>query len=86
MAYLQELRKKYSDLSDLPVSEVQILGRDLCVIAGHKGLYSVRENEIVIRRRDGRVLVRGNGLRVQDADEGEIRLRGEICSVEFLSE
>ena len=87
MAYLQELKRRSSEIAGaFPSSEVQIIGRKKCVIAGHKGLYSLTTEEVVVRRRGDRILVRGAGLRVEDADEGEIRIGGEILSVEFLPE
>ena len=87
MAYLQNLRKKITENSEaLPAPEVQILGRERCVIAGHKGLYSLSEEEVVVRRRNDRVLVRGRRLRVQEADQTEICICGEVHSLEFIAE
>ncbi|MBQ9370335.1 MAG: hypothetical protein IJU10_04590 [Clostridia bacterium] len=86
MAYLQEFRKKIAEVVGAPVPEVQILGRTKCIVAGHKGLYSLSEDEVVIRRWDGRLLLRGRGLHVEDADEEEIRIGGEILAVEFAAE
>jgi len=86
MAYLQELREKFTLADGFPASEVQLLGRSRCVVAGHKGLYSISDSEVIVRRRDCRLLILGTGLHVEGADSGEIRIDGEIRAVEFLME
>ena len=87
MAYLQDIRRKISEKEGLfSFSELHLIKGAHCVIAGHKGLYSVGADLIVIRRRGGRIAVRGEGLRVLTADQSEIELSGKIFAVEYLSE
>ena len=87
MAYLQDIRRKIGEKEGLlSFSELHLLNGERCVIAGHKGLYSVGDELIVVRRRVGRVAVRGEGLRVLSADQSEIELSGKIFAVEYLAE
>lgn len=64
-------------------SEINLYGRSLAVIAGHKGLALVTPEEVVVRLGKGRVRFSGTGLKVEKASPFEIFLRGEISSVEF---
>ena len=87
MAYLQDIRRKIGEKEGLfSFSELHLLNGERCVIAGHKGLYSVAEDLIVVRQRVGRIAVRGAGLRVLSADPCEIELSGKIFAAEYLAE
>ena len=87
MAYLSDLYKKLSEKAELfPLPEVHLLGNAGCVIAGHRGLYSLSDEEVIVRRKYDRVRVVGKGLKAESADESEIVLLGEILSVSLLSE
>jgi len=87
MAYLLELFKKAKSDNELCIGfEVQIIGNEKCAIAGHRGLYSLSDAEVVIRRKKGFVCIRGEGLKLENADEGEIILCGTIFEVCFISE
>jgi len=65
-------------------SEVHVLNGELCVIGGHKGLYSVCSDAVVVRQRRCRVSVSGRDLAVASADESEIYIRGTILSVQYI--
>ena len=83
MAYLSDVRRKLAARDGLFAShEVHVLSGRVCVVAGHKGLYSLSESVVVARVSDGLLAVRGRGLRIDYADGGEICISGEILSVE----
>ena len=87
MAYFQNIVKELAEKVGVsPFSELHVVNGSYCVLSGHKGLYSISEEEVVVRRRGGRLSVRGAGLRVSAADGGEIVIAGKILSVTYLED
>ncbi|MBQ8178454.1 MAG: YabP/YqfC family sporulation protein [Clostridia bacterium] len=55
-------------------------GKEL-MIEGHKGLSEYGENEISIRVRGGKIIVKGERLYIDEINHEEISIRGNICSI-----
>ena len=67
-------------------AEICLRGKRFLVVAGHKGLLSLSQTEVVIRLVKGRVIVLGEGLKVQKMSPSEIYLEGKISSLTLPEE
>ena len=65
--------------------EISLLGGERTVISGHKGLSSFSSQEVIVRLKRGRAVIRGEELRIAKASPSEIFLYGKILSIEFPS-
>ena len=83
MAYSEDIKSVFKEDGLSPV-EVSLYGSRALVISGHKGLSSISEEEIVVRRKRGSIRVCGSDLKVEKASPDELFLSGEIRVVEFL--
>lgn len=62
---------------------ITISGDDRVLIEGHRGLLEYSDERIAAARRSGRVIVKGEALRLTAMTERELLVTGRLWAVEF---
>lgn len=62
---------------------ITISGDERVLIEGHRGLLEYSDERIAAARRNGRILVKGESLRLAAMTERELLILGRLWSVEF---
>ena len=83
MAYLEDIKRIFGS-EKKGECEVLLSGTSALVISGHRGLSSLSEGEIVVRRKRGSLRVAGRALRLLQASPAELYIAGEIRAVEYV--
>ncbi|MBO7389867.1 MAG: YabP/YqfC family sporulation protein [Clostridia bacterium] len=83
MAYLEDIKRIFGS-EKTGECEVLLSGTSALVISGHRGLSSLSEGEIVVRRKRGSLRVAGRALRLLQASPAELYIAGEIRAVEYV--
>ena len=87
MAYLSDIRAQSNDPNALNCAyEINLIGGTFAIISGHKGLYSISEQEIVSRVNCGKIRIYGENLKVKCVSREEIYVIGRIAGVETINE
>ena len=87
MAFSEDVKKVFHRTDgQVGGSEICLSDRSFVVISGHKGLLSLSDGEIVIRLKNGRVSIVGEGLSARRASPTEIYVEGRIDSISFPNE
>ncbi|MCL2631068.1 MAG: YabP/YqfC family sporulation protein [Firmicutes bacterium] len=61
--------------------KVSIFSGKGAFIEGHKGVFSVSEEEIVIKLKKEKVYISGNGLKITEINASEIYIIGKISGI-----
>ena len=83
MAYMDDIKRIFGS-ERVGDCEVLLTGSSALVISGHKGLSSLSDEEIVVRRKKGCIRVVGRALRLLQGSPAELYIAGDIRSVECL--
>lgn len=87
MAYSEDIKRVFQGGAGLGGgSEIYLLDRSVVVLSGHKGLLSLSPEEVVVRLKEGVVVLSGEELRVQKISPTEVYLQGRVLSLSFPRE
>ena len=67
---------------------IRVSGREALYLSGVTEVRSYDEEEVQLTTGDGRLLIRGGGLRMErlEPEKGLVTLRGRVDSLEYLTD
>ena len=87
MIFRDDIKVHFADkMGGFLSTEITVIGDELIVLSGHKGLVKVDKNEVLVKFPKGIVCVSGKNLCLEAASPSEIQVTGEITGVTRVQE